>query len=134
MRDRIDVHKMRQRYDRAVRSIKSDKTLSEKNKRTILKFTWDLQSEGITLPRLVKGLYLLCEIGHRLKKDFDTRTRILTPLERQAIGRYLEPDGEKSDLIRVIAQRARENASRLQNDLPLIERFLETCGHRRRDG
>lgn len=74
MRDRIDVHKQRERYDVAVRALKNDKRISDRNKKLILKFTWDLQAEGIGLARITKYLYMLPILARRLKKEFEKAT------------------------------------------------------------
>jgi hypothetical protein len=57
LRQAIDVHNSKWRNDRAVQWLKADKDLSEANKKTILKFIWDLQAEGIRLARLTKYIY-----------------------------------------------------------------------------
>lgn len=74
MRDRIDVHKQRERYDGAVRILKNDKRISEQNRKLIFKFTYDLQAEGIGLARVTKYLYMLPILARRLKGDFEKAT------------------------------------------------------------
>jgi len=51
------------------------------------------------------------------------RTRILTKRERRALEKYLEEDGEKIDLVRVLAQRVRQNLDQLRQEVDLIEKF-----------
>jgi hypothetical protein len=74
LRQAIDVHNSKWRYDRAVQWLKTDKNLSEVNKKAILRFVWDLQAEGIHLPRLTKYIYLLRTLGKMLRKDFQKAT------------------------------------------------------------
>lgn len=74
MRDQIDVHKVRERYDHAVRHLKPEKSISERNRRAILRCVWNLQAQGITLTRLLKYLNTLPKIARGLKKDFDKAT------------------------------------------------------------
>jgi hypothetical protein len=62
------------------------------------------------------------------------RTRILTPRERQAIQQYLEADGEKRDLVRVLAQRVRKNRDQLAKDIVLIEKFYKAYMKRNSKG
>jgi integrase/recombinase XerD len=76
LREQIDVHKVRQRYDRARSHLHADQEISERNKDMILKFVQDLQAEGITLTRLLKYLFVLPQLAKRLKKDFDRATII----------------------------------------------------------
>ena len=71
LRERIDVHEIKQRYDRAITALKEDKQLSEANRKRILRFVWDLQAEGVTLVRLLKYLYILPKLAKILKKDFE---------------------------------------------------------------
>ena len=47
LRQRIDVHESKERYDRAEHSVKVDKQLSDANRKSILRFISDLQAEGI---------------------------------------------------------------------------------------
>jgi len=85
LRQAIDVHKIRERYDHAVKNLKADSSLSERNRRTILRFIWNLQAEGIGLPRLVKYLHLLPLVAkgskkHRVKsfqKDFADKITVI---------------------------------------------------------
>jgi integrase/recombinase XerD len=81
LRENIDVHKTKHRYDQAIQNLKADKAISEGNRKTILKFVWDLQAQGIGLPRLLKYVDLLVviarggrKISHGLGKDFDKAT------------------------------------------------------------
>lgn len=74
MRDRIDVHKVRQRYDCACRHLANDPKLSERNKQLITKFVQDLQAQGITLTRLLKYLFVLPQLARYLKRDLDAAT------------------------------------------------------------
>jgi integrase len=70
LRQQIDVHKVRDRYERAIKLLRSDTRISTENKRTIISFLNDIQAEGVRLARVVKYLYLLPELARRLKKDF----------------------------------------------------------------
>ena len=63
MRDNIDAHKTKHRYELAIANLKADKKLSDHNRRTILRFLWDLQAQGIGLPRLLKYCNLLLVVG-----------------------------------------------------------------------
>lgn len=60
------------------------------------------------------------------------RTKILTAKERHAIEKYLSADGEKPGLIRMLAQRVRQNLMKLHSDLDLIDRFHEA--YAKKDG
>lgn len=63
LRQRIDVHQWKQRYQRAEQNLTNDHQLSHSNRKKILRFVWDLQAEGITLPRLLKYLYILPKLA-----------------------------------------------------------------------
>jgi hypothetical protein len=60
------------------------------------------------------------------------RTRILTARERRALEKYLKEDGEKIDLVRVLAQRVRQNLDQLRKEIDLIEKFNRS--YERRNG
>jgi hypothetical protein len=60
------------------------------------------------------------------------RTRILTARERRALEKYLKEDGEKIDLVRVLAQRVRQNLGQLRKEIDLIEKFNRA--YERRNG
>jgi hypothetical protein len=60
------------------------------------------------------------------------RTRILTARERQALEKYFKEDGEKIDLVRVLAQRVRQNLDQLRKEVDLIEKFNRV--YERRNG
>lgn len=60
------------------------------------------------------------------------RTRILTARERRALEKYLKEDGEKIDLVRVLAQRVRQNLDQLRKEVDLIEKFNRA--YERRNG
>ena len=62
------------------------------------------------------------------------RTRILTARERRALEKYLEEDGEKIDLVRVLAQRVRQNLNQLRKEVDLIEKFNRVYGRRNGKG
>ena len=51
--------------------VKNDGELSDYNRKTIMRFVWDLQTEGISTPRQVKYLRILPPIAKLLKKDFN---------------------------------------------------------------
>ena len=68
MRDNIDVHKTKHRYELATANLKADKAISDRNRRVILKFLWDLQAQGIGLPRLLKYLSLLMVVARGSKR------------------------------------------------------------------
>lgn len=74
MRQKLDIHNMQQRYERALQRLKADKGLSDSNRKAILRFMKDLQVDNITNHRLTKYLYLLGMLAKRLQKDFDKAT------------------------------------------------------------
>jgi hypothetical protein len=51
--------------------VKTDNKLSDYNRKTILKFCYDLQTEGISTTRQVKYLRILVPIAKMLGKDFN---------------------------------------------------------------
>jgi hypothetical protein len=53
-------------------------------------------------------------------------TRILTEIERKHIAKYLKQDGEKEIQVRKVVYGARKNLPRIQMDLALLEKLLET--------
>jgi integrase/recombinase XerD len=71
LRQQIDVHGIKGRYESALRQVKTDKQLSEYNRKTILRFIADLQADSITVPRQIKYLRLLPPLAKQLKKDFN---------------------------------------------------------------
>jgi integrase len=71
LRQAIDVHKTKRRYELASARVKIDASISEHNRKTIIRFIWDLQGEGIRQARLVKYMNLLPHIARLLKKDFE---------------------------------------------------------------
>jgi integrase len=71
MRQTIDVHKQRQRYDRAIAILKEDPKILKSNQRTILKFAFELQAEGIKIVRITKYIYLLRHIAKLLREEFE---------------------------------------------------------------
>ena len=62
MRDRINVHKSEARYRRAIEALRLEKRITEHDRRLILKFVRDLQSEGISELRTSKYLHLLRQL------------------------------------------------------------------------
>jgi hypothetical protein len=74
LRQQIDVHDTKRRYELALERLKNETTISPHNRKTILRFTWDLQGEGIKQVRLLKYLNLLPPIARHLKKDFEKTT------------------------------------------------------------
>ena len=74
MRENIDVHGTKARYDRAIHALKADKNISDHNRKVILRFVWELQAEGIGLKRILKYLYLLPRISKGIRKDFEKAT------------------------------------------------------------
>lgn len=74
MRQTTDVHGKEARYARALRSLKADMELSAANRRAILRFESDLQAEGVTLPRLLKYLYVMGKLAKWLRKDLEKAT------------------------------------------------------------
>jgi integrase/recombinase XerD len=74
LRQQIDVHGTKRRYELALARVRKDPLISDHNRKLILKFTWDLQGEGIKLARLLKYLNLLPAIARYLKKDFEKTT------------------------------------------------------------
>ena len=62
---------MDKRHESAVRMVKNDSKLSEYNRKTILEFCYDLQTEGISTTRQVKYLRILAPIAKMLGKDFN---------------------------------------------------------------
>ncbi|MGD0424543.1 MAG: site-specific integrase [Candidatus Bathyarchaeia archaeon] len=74
MRQRIDVHESKDRYDRAEQHVKVDKQLSNANRENILRFVSDLQAEGIGQLRVIKYLCILPKLSKLLKKDFQKAT------------------------------------------------------------
>jgi hypothetical protein len=63
---------------------------------------------------------------------YPMRTRILTTRERHALEKYLKEDGEKIDLVRVLAQRVRQNLQQLREEVDLIVKFNRV--YERRNG
>ena len=74
MRQNIDVHGIKQRYERAIRTLRADKRISELNRKDILRFIDDLAAENIGLSRQLKYAYLLPTLANYLKKDFRRAT------------------------------------------------------------
>ena len=62
---------MDKRYKSAVRMVENDSELSPYNRKAILKFCYDLQTEGISSTRQVKYLRILPPIAKMLGKDFN---------------------------------------------------------------
>jgi hypothetical protein len=60
------------------------------------------------------------------------RSRILTNLERKAITKYLDRDGERDVEIRSLARHARAYLTQLRKDLDLVEKFSSV--YERRNG
>jgi DNA polymerase III delta subunit len=65
-----------------------------------------------------------------------TRARMQTQSksrrERRALEKYLKEDEEKIDLVRVLAQRVRQNLGQLRKEIDLIEKFNRA--YERRNG
>ncbi|NIN93136.1 hypothetical protein GTO36_09215, partial [bacterium] len=68
MEDKIDIHKIGQKHDRAVEKLKIDETMNKRNKELILKFLWDCKigktvekgsKKKIGKKRMLKYLYSL---------------------------------------------------------------------------
>jgi integrase/recombinase XerD len=81
LRATIDVHKTKHRFDLAIQNLKADKRISDRNRKSILKFTWNLQAEGIGLKRCLKYVQLLAVVARGSKrvpgglgKDFEKAT------------------------------------------------------------
>ena len=68
MREDIDVHQTKHRYEVAIKNLKAGKAISHHNRRIILRFLWDFQAQGIGLPRLLKYLNLLFVVARDSKK------------------------------------------------------------------
>ena len=97
MRQNIDAHQSKDRYERAEHSVKADKQLSDANRKSILRFISDLQAEGIGQPRVIKYLYILPKLSKLLKKDFQKAT--VTDIKRvvNEINQLPLSDWTKSD-------------------------------------
>jgi hypothetical protein len=68
LRENIDAHRIKHRYDLAIRNLKADQAISDMNKKSILRFLWGLQADGIGLPRLLKYANLLTVVARGNKK------------------------------------------------------------------
>jgi integrase/recombinase XerD len=75
VRQNIDGHWYKRRFDNAIRNLKANTDVSEANKRTILRFLRDLESENVGIPRLTKYLFTMPVIGEKLGKNFNDATR-----------------------------------------------------------
>jgi site-specific recombinase XerD len=74
LRQNIDVHGIKKRYERAIRTLRADKRISDQNRKDILRFIDDLAAENIGLSRQLKYAYLLPTLAKFLKKDFRKAT------------------------------------------------------------
>jgi hypothetical protein len=72
LREEIDVHKVEERYNVALRNLKEDKAITAVDRELILSFIRDLQAENLTTLRLTKYVYALRQIAKALKKSLDT--------------------------------------------------------------
>lgn len=97
LRQQIDVHGSKERYDGATRQVNADKQLSEYNRKTIQRFISDLQAEGISVPRQIKYLRLLPPLAKLLKKDFNKATiddikRVVTEINQSKHADWTKSD------------------------------------------
>jgi site-specific recombinase XerD len=82
MIDNWVIHKLGDRLIYVVNGIKTAKYCNEINKDILLKFHNQLFAEGLSIPRVVKYLTLLCQIDKKINKDF-------TKVDKQDIVDYL---------------------------------------------
>lgn len=80
MEDKIDIHKIRERFGRALNKFKSDENINLRNKEIILRFIFECKigrtikgkaKKKIGEPRLMKYLYMLKTLSGWLNKPFD---------------------------------------------------------------
>jgi site-specific recombinase XerD len=74
MRQNIDGHWYKRRFENAIRNLKANKDISDANKQTILKFLRDLESQNVGVPRQTKYLFTLPVIAKKLPKNFEDAT------------------------------------------------------------
>jgi integrase len=84
IREKIDIHNTSKRYHQAIETLKTDKTISAKNKQLIIQFLRDAelgktvlkkQKKKIGKRACLKYLYLLKTSVRFLRKDFDMVTK-----------------------------------------------------------
>jgi len=88
---------MADRYESALRILKNDEQLSEYNRKTIAKFCYDLQTEGISITRQVKYLRILPSVAKLLQKDFNKATvddirRVVNEVNRSDFAEWTKSD------------------------------------------
>ena len=88
---------MADRYESALRILKKNEQISEYNRKTILKFCYDLQTEGISTTRQVKYLHILPSIAKLLQKDFNKATvddirRVVNEVNRSDFAEWTKSD------------------------------------------
>jgi integrase/recombinase XerD len=74
VRQNIDGHWYKRRYENAVRNLKADKEISDANRQTIFRFLRDLESQNVGVPRQTKYLFTLPVIAKKLGKNFKDAT------------------------------------------------------------
>ncbi|MBI5060926.1 MAG: tyrosine-type recombinase/integrase [Candidatus Aenigmarchaeota archaeon] len=70
-----DIHKFERAVKSRIERIKTDKTISEKNREILLKFANDCYSDRLSHGRVYKHLFQLQKIAKLLKKDFPDATK-----------------------------------------------------------
>ena len=73
MRQNIDGHWYKRRFENAIRNLKADNDVSDANRQTILKFLRDLESQNVGVPRQTKYLFTLPVIAKKAVKELRGR-------------------------------------------------------------
>jgi integrase/recombinase XerD len=70
LRQKLDIHNWRRRYERALQLLKQNNRISESNRQNILRFLEDGRAKNLSIARRVKYLYTLPVLAQRLVKNF----------------------------------------------------------------
>jgi integrase/recombinase XerD len=71
VRQNIDGHWYKRRYENAVRNLKADRKISDHNREAVFKFLRDLESQNVGIPRQTKYLFTLPVIAKKLGINFE---------------------------------------------------------------
>ena len=70
-----DIHRFKEKTERKIELLKTDTTVSERNKADILRFVNDCYAERLSHGRVYKLLYFLLSLSRMLGKDFADATK-----------------------------------------------------------
>ena len=75
MKADLSIYNSSNRIETALKNLKQNKEISERNKGLIIKFYEESAAQGISVSRLIRYVYILTKTAKLLKKDFDTVTK-----------------------------------------------------------